>query len=319
MKRITLLFLLFFTQIIFAQTSYPPQAGVAGTTAIHKDSTAYVAWATGITVERGYMNIANPSLGVVSVGNPNDALGAPTGPIVSLGDKGTAVLTFTKPIYDGPGFDFAVFENGGTSFLELAVVEVSSDGINFFGFPTHSLTQTATQVGSFGTPLAENLNNIAGKYAGTYGTPFDLSEITANPLLDKQNITHVKVIDVVGTIDPQYGTLDSFGNLINDSYPTPFNSGGFDLQAVGVINEKVASSNPSHNTIQANVYPNPASDILNIQTAESITNVTAYNISGQKVLQANTQTLNVSALKAGVYILKVETLKGSATLKFVKK
>ena len=67
------------------------------------------------------------------------------------------------------------------------------------------------------------------------------------------------------------------------------------------------------------VYPNPTSDILNIQTAESIINVTAYNIAGQKVMQTNTQTLNVSALKAGVYILKVETLKGSATLKFVKK
>ena len=71
--------------------------------------------------------------------------------------------------------------------------------------------------------------------------------------------------------------------------------------------------------VSVSVYPNPASDILNIQTAETITNVTAYNIAGQKVLQANTQTVNVSALKAGVYILKVETLKGSATLKFVKK
>ena len=71
--------------------------------------------------------------------------------------------------------------------------------------------------------------------------------------------------------------------------------------------------------VSVSVYPNPTSDILNIQTSESIKNVTAYNISGQKVLQTNTQTLNVSALKSGVYILKVETAKGSATLKFVKK
>ncbi len=71
--------------------------------------------------------------------------------------------------------------------------------------------------------------------------------------------------------------------------------------------------------VSVSVYPNPTSDILNIQTAESITNVTAYNIAGQKVLRANTQTINVSNLKTGVYVLKVETAKGSATLKFVKK
>lgn len=75
--------------------------------------------------------------------------------------------------------------------------------------------------------------------------------------------------------------------------------------------------NPS--MVSVSVYPNPASDILNIQTTESITNVTAYNIAGQKVLQVSTQTINVSSLKTGVYILKVETTKGSATLKFVKK
>lgn len=78
-------------------------------------------------------------------------------------------------------------------------------------------------------------------------------------------------------------------------------------------------SSSKFNSIEASVYPNPTSNILNIQTSESIKNVTAYNILGQKVLQANTKTLNVSSLKSGVYILKVETAKGSATLKFVKK
>jgi len=47
----------------------------------------------------------------------------------------------------------------------------------------------------------------------------------------------VKVIDVIGTIDPQYASRDSFGNIVNDPYPTPFGSCGFDLDAVGVINQ----------------------------------------------------------------------------------
>lgn len=319
MKRITFFFLLSICASGNAQT-YPPQAGTPGSTAIHKDSTAFVAWATGITVDRGYMDIAKPTLGKVSVGDPDDVLGPPTGSIVSLGDKGSAVLTFDLPIYDGSGYDFAVFENGGPSFLELAVVEVSSDGVNYFGFPTHSLTQTATQVGSFGTPLAENLNNIAGKYSALYGTPFDLSEIPNNPLLNKQQISHVKVIDVVGSIDPQYGTKDSFGNLINDSYPTPFNSGGFDLQAVGVINEGTLSSGNQHRKIKAVIYPNPASETLNIQTDEQIEKMVVYNVQGRRVLHAGTNTsVNISSLTPGIYLVEVQTPEGTATLKFVKK
>ena len=43
------------------------------------------------------------------------------------------------------------------------------------------------------------------------------------------------MVDVVGSIDPMYGTRDSLGNLINDPWPTPFATGGFDLDAVAVL------------------------------------------------------------------------------------
>ena len=69
---------------------------------------------------------------------------------VSLGDGGTVVLTFPQPIGDVPGPDFAVFENGfkafdNSFFLELAHVEVSSDGVNFYRFPSSSLTPSLSQ------------------------------------------------------------------------------------------------------------------------------------------------------------------------------
>lgn len=293
-----------------AQT-YPPQAGTEGSTAIFKDSPLYVAWATGITVERGYVNITNPDLTAngsnkASFGLPSDALGYPDGGVVSLGDAGYAILTFESPIYDGEGFDFAVFENGGASFLELAVVEVSSDGQNFFRFPAHSQTQTATQIGSFGTPSANYLNNIAGKYSGQYGTPFDISELADNALLDKESITHVKVIDVVGSIDVNYATLDSFGNAINDSHPTPFNSCGFDLQAVGVINQGTLGRDDfAKNNLK--IYPNPATEFFTIKSDEA-TRLTLYDISGRIVLNQDArpnEQINVSSLVAGVYIVEV--------------
>src|SRR5262249_13856862 len=69
-------------------------------------------------------------------------------------------------------------------------------------------------------------------------TPFDLAELAGtSPLLDVNNVQFVRLLDVVGTINPQYATLDGQGNIVNDPWPTAFGSSGFDLDAVGVINQ----------------------------------------------------------------------------------
>ena len=99
---------------------------------------------------------------------PDSALGAADAAVdpanvVVLGDSGRITLTFSGVIYNGPGFDFAVFENGfSDTFLELAWVEVSSDGTHFFRFPGFSLTPSA--VGSFGTLDPTNIEGLAGKF-----------------------------------------------------------------------------------------------------------------------------------------------------------
>ncbi len=55
MKKSLLLLCLGTITAGFAQ-SYPPAADAEGTTAIFKDSEQFVAWATGSTVERGFIN-----------------------------------------------------------------------------------------------------------------------------------------------------------------------------------------------------------------------------------------------------------------------
>lgn len=208
-----------------------------------------VGWATGYQdLQRGPNDISNPANGNASFGDPADILG-PAGadganqPVVSLGDGGSVILTFAQPITNGSGDDFAVFENGNGGYLELAFVEVSSDGSSFFRFAAVSNTQTDTQIGPFGTMDPDDLTNLAGKYGYGIGTGFDLQELTGQPGLNINAITHVKIIDVVGSINPAYGTRDSLDNLINDPWPTDFSAGaegfvgtgGFDLDAVAVI------------------------------------------------------------------------------------
>ncbi len=237
---------------------YPPAAGQPGSDAIPASSAKFTGWATGVShVQRGLIQIDNPSYGSATYGNTNDngdpvpidfyvsgaADATPADPynVLSLGDGGSMTLTFAQPIGNGPGPDLAVFENGFSYtatafFMELAFVEVSSNGTDFFRFPAVSLTPTSTQMGTFGTIDPTNLLNLAGKYQAGYGTPFDLDELrsTSNKL-NVNRITHVRIVDVVGSLSPTYGQRDSLGNLVNDPWPTPYDASGFDLDAVGVI------------------------------------------------------------------------------------
>lgn len=70
------------------------------------------------------------------------------------------------------------------------------------------------------------------------------------------------------------------------------------------------------------LYPNPAKDVLNIQSKNSlaIQSIEIYNLLGQVVLAVpnSSNTIDVSNLKTGTYFVKVNTEKGSSNTKFVK-
>ena len=161
--------------------------------------------------------ITEPDGPYASFGGDTNAIGPATMDntmdAVSLGDGGSALVTFERPIRNGEGPDFAVFENSfNDTFLELAFVEVSSDGEHFVRFPATSLTPTDEQVsGAVGGVDATMLNNLAGKFRIGYGTPFDLEELAGSENLDIDSIVYVRIIDVIGTIDPQYATYDAYG------------------------------------------------------------------------------------------------------------
>ncbi|MBW2611239.1 MAG: PEP-CTERM sorting domain-containing protein [Deltaproteobacteria bacterium] len=211
---------------------YRPAAGTEGSHAIHMLDEAFVYWADG------YLNYQVGDNVDSTWQTPEKALGMAQGTsfdVVSLGAAGRVTLTFDSSINDGDGWDFAVFENGfEDSFLELAYVEVSSDGTTFVRFDNASLT--SDPVPSFGSLDPTNIDGLAGKYHQGYGTPFDLQSLSGEPEVtqgdvDLSAITHVRITDIVG--DGTY--LDSSGRVIFDLYPT-FGSAGFDLDAVGVSN-----------------------------------------------------------------------------------
>ncbi|MBP7830543.1 MAG: DUF4465 domain-containing protein [Kiritimatiellae bacterium] len=259
--------------------TYGPAAGQEHSPAIGMGDRRIVSWAggwTNYTVGGG----CDPEWQI-----PANALGPASGDsfgIVCLGDGGAITMTFDLPIADGPGPDFAIFENAfGDDFLELAWVEVSSDGTNFFRFVNHSLTASA--VPFFGASMqATNLAGLAGKYRQGFGTPFDLRELDAvSPLLDVMSVGWVRLVDIVG----DGSCTDSFGNAVYDPYPTE-SSAGFDLDAVGVLNYRMdcapAALSPEARQFECLAFTNwlyelQAADRLDAEAWATVLSVTGRN------------------------------------------
>jgi hypothetical protein len=286
---------------------YPPPAGFPGTTAVHKDSALIINWATKCVVTRGLLDISKPLLGYASSGDSSLACGMADGTSVSLGDGGYAVMTFEAPLKNGPGYDFAVFENSfDGQFLELAFVEVSSNGVDFFRFKSHSLTDNSIQTPAFGTTDATKINNLAGKYKSLYGTPFDLQELEGSVGLNVNAVTHVKVIDIVGTIDIKYASRDGYGNIINDPWPTDFPSAGFDLDAVGVIHQAYPTilREPQLEK-QILIFPNPLKRGNSLTINEKVEHYEISDFTGKQINMGNTKLVNTLSLANGLYWIKM--------------
>ncbi|WP_027420147.1 T9SS type A sorting domain-containing protein [Crocinitomix catalasitica] len=312
MKNTVILLFVCCSANLFAQ--FAPAVDEPGTTAIHKDSSDIKGWATKmVTFNRGLEDIINEMGPVASFGESENALGYAEGTstdVVSLGDYGSIVLGFEYPIMNGAGNDFAVFENSfSDTYLEFAHVEVSTDGVRFVRIPSTSVISTDEQVSTYGTSETSQVHNLAGKYRQGYGTPFDLEDIIDSTGVNLDSILYVKIIDVIGTIDPEYASRDHLGNIINDPYETAFASGGFDLDAVAVMNENnVFAGLATQKHLEFKVYPNPTRDIINITSPKEVyLSIQILDLNG-RIVSEMTPTTRLSlvnlGLQKGIYFVR---------------
>lgn len=290
---------------------YDPAAGQKGSLAIAVDSSIIMAWATECEAQVGWQQVNDTSFGKVNNGSTDDVLGKADIITLSLGDGGMATMHFKYAISNGEGPDFAVFENSFLDdFLELAFVEVSSDGKHFVRFPAVSLSDTAQQVDAFGRLDPTKLHNLAGKHRGGFGTPFDLEELVDSPNINLDSITHVRIIDVVGSVNPTYGKRDSKGVMINDPWPTPFPSSGFDLDAVAVIHSRFSNIDARPKLARSiAAYPNPVQQgqMLQFTKPENAAS-SLQNTQGQSFNSAIAEnTIYTETLSPGIYLLSIST------------
>ena len=95
----------------------------------------------------------------------------------------------------------------------------------------------------------------------------------------------------------------------------------------GIVNVTDPLSINDYNIIQLDVYPNPASEIVNIKlnTLNEVADLEIYNMLGKVVMKksydfnSGNLPLNISELSSGVYILKVSNSDSSSYKRFIKK
>lgn len=86
-------------------------------------------------------------------------------------------------------------------------------------------------------------------------------------------------------------------------------------------NEVLSAQEFELNNLKA--WPNPVNDVLTVTNAASLSEIGVYNLLGQQLIlqkaEGESVQVNVSALPAGSYMVKVITAKGSsASLKIMK-
>jgi YVTN family beta-propeller protein len=93
---------------------------------------------------------------------------------------------------------------------------------------------------------------------------------------------------------------DVFGNFIS-IYPS----------GVGITPQHMVEAG-------IDVYPNPVSDNLQIQTEVPIKELEITDITGRLLYTTTAKTINCSSFAKGVYFIKLTTENGKAVKKFVK-
>ena len=66
------------------------------------------------------------------------------------------------------------------------------------------------------------------------------------------------------------------------------------------------------------VFPNPASDLINITCNDQILKISVLDVSGKEVYTGIEKTINVSKLQSGIYFVRTVTSKGISNIKLLK-
>jgi hypothetical protein len=177
-------------------------------------------------------------------------------------------------------------------------------------------------VSTYDVFIRNSIANVSSN-AGTYGGTFSATNVTTlDPATDNLNLdAEYKPTSASNYIVDQgdnayydealFGDLDLSGN--DRVFNTTIDLGAYEYNSTLSVDD----ISLDENTVK--LYPNPATDVVNIKTNQTIKNVAVFNVNGQKVLDiANQSQINISNLPTGMYFLNINTNQSNQTIKILK-
>lgn len=113
-------------------------------------------------------------------------------------------------------------------------------------------------------------------------------------------------------IKPYYFMISCEFKWLQELHAT--RASGFSIR---LVKDAPLSTN-DFNKSKVSVYPNPVENVLNIETNEVITTIEIFDLLGKQILVSKDININVEALQKGIYLLKINTDKGSSIEKIIK-
>jgi hypothetical protein len=219
-----------------------------------------------------------------------------TGPATGAGRVSVDMYDATSGIV-GVGYDYATKKIVGKARLTL----ISSGATAYYSI---TLTQTNTYPANTWVSVSFTYNKTTGAYSwitpeGTF--TFTNSLYSLSPGLDPTEYDFISSTLTGNTV----ANVNGVDNL-NLQYTN--------TASLGVQDVKIVRS------AGIGIYPNPTSDILNIQTDSKINAVSVVDLTGRKLnVKLDGDKVNVQNLPSGTYLINIETKDGISTEKFIKK
>jgi hypothetical protein len=188
---------------------------------------------------------------------------------------------------NGAQLEAAYYSNGVNEYT----IEKEWDGTAFVN--VYKSEQTIDVNGQLTTYFAYNWNDSSNEWQISYGVQ-NTNTYAANDALTQVDVADYDV--ATSTYNPYYRYV--YGDHIN----------------VASLNE--------YEQLNAVLYPNPASDRLNVKLEGKATSFEVLNLAGQTLisgLASEMMTIDVAHLSVGLYILKISNADQMNTVKFMKK
>lgn len=231
------------------------------------------------------------------------------------------------------------------------LIKVTDDQVNTVGY---SFKVNGQQVG-FRSDTIETYYELPLQY-GDSSSSRGYTNFDFNPIYDAQFIqhrNHISVVDGYGQLITPYDTYDNVirvHHTIKENDSLRLTIAGFSqwipinrtineyewwdnekkrpvlkIETEGVANNEVPTritfinnqvAGLDVNTMETAIYPNPSSNLINIESEENLKSIEIWSLDGKSVFQTNCSgkdiTINVANIAAGMYTVQLISEKGES-------